>query len=153
MAVAIGSQVDQSSGWLEVMRHRYCSTHWFFRSDSPSVWGWKAVDRFCWIPRHAVSAFPKCDVKRGSRSVISFMGSPNHRYTWSRYSWAIPTPVIVVEHGRNMALREHPWLMMVSMASWPRMGGRPVMRSIQTCWKGSASDSAVIWTSVVLLAW
>src|SRR5713226_429234 len=45
-AMAIGSQVDQSSGWLEVTRQRYCSTHWFFHSDRPSVWGWKAVDRF-----------------------------------------------------------------------------------------------------------
>ena len=143
--VAIGSQVDQSSGWLEVTRRRYCSTHWFFRSDSPSVWGWKAVDRFCRIPNHMVSAFPKCDVKRGSRSVISLVGSLNHRYTCSRYNWAIPTPVIVVEQGRNMALLEHPWSTIVSIASWPRTGGRPVIRSMQTCWKGSALGSVVIW--------
>src|SRR5260221_461511 len=65
-----------------------------------------------------VSAFPKCDVKRGSRSVISLVGRPNHRYTCSRYNWAIPTPVIVVEQGRNMVLREHPWSTIVSMASW-----------------------------------
>src|SRR5258708_16277623 len=78
-AVAIGSQTDQSAGWLEVTRRRYCSIHWFFRSDRPSVWGWKAVDRFCWIPSRMFSAFPKCDVKRGARSVINLVGSPNHR--------------------------------------------------------------------------
>ncbi len=60
------------------------------------------------MPNRMVNAFPKCDVKRGSRSVISFDGSPNHRYTCSRYSQAIPTPVIVVEQGKNMALLEHP---------------------------------------------
>jgi hypothetical protein len=40
----------QSSGVMEVTRRRYCSTHWFFLSDIPSVWGWKAEDRFCLIP-------------------------------------------------------------------------------------------------------
>src|SRR5258708_38213310 len=77
-AVAIGSQVDQSSGWLEVTRRRYCSTHWFFRSDNPSVWGWKAEDSFWWIPRRAARALQKFDVKRGSRAVISFFGSTQH---------------------------------------------------------------------------
>ena len=36
-AVAMVSQWVQSSGDAEVTRRRYCSTHWFFRSDSPSV--------------------------------------------------------------------------------------------------------------------
>src|SRR6266566_8902742 len=36
-AVAMVSQCVQSSGDAAVTRRRYCSTHWFFRSDSPSV--------------------------------------------------------------------------------------------------------------------
>src|SRR5258708_16119915 len=144
MAVAMGSETDQSSGWLEVTRRRYCSTHWFFRSDSPSVWGWKAVERFCWIPSREARALPKCDVKGGSRSVISLVGSPNHLYTCSRYNRAIPSPVIVTEQGRNTALREHPWSTIVNIASWFRIGGRPVIRSIQICLNGSVSGSVVM---------
>src|SRR5712671_3269611 len=40
----------QSPCWVFATRHRYCSTHWFLRSDSPSVWGWNAVDKFCLTP-------------------------------------------------------------------------------------------------------
>ena len=38
-AVVIASQWVQSSGEVDVTKWRYCSTHWFFRSDIPSVWG------------------------------------------------------------------------------------------------------------------
>src|SRR6266850_2788633 len=34
--VATASQSLQSS-WFDVIRQRYCSTHWFFLSDRPSV--------------------------------------------------------------------------------------------------------------------
>src|SRR5712672_2635105 len=90
-------------------RRRYCSTHWFFRSESPSVRGWNAVDRFCLAPILLASARPKWDVKRGSLSEMIFDGSPNHRNTLSKYSWATPGPVIVVAQGRKTAAREHPW--------------------------------------------
>jgi hypothetical protein len=82
-AVAIGSQRAQSS-WLVQISRRYCSIHWFFRSDRPSVWGWNAVDKFCVIPSVRVMAFPKWEVKRGSRSLMILRGSPNHRNTFSR---------------------------------------------------------------------
>src|SRR5450631_391427 len=65
-ADAIASHCVQSSGDVEVTKRRYCSTHWFFRSEMPSVWGWNAEERFCWIPNLLVRLFPKCDVKRGS---------------------------------------------------------------------------------------
>src|SRR6266576_6023507 len=102
-AVAMVSQWVQSSGDAEVTRRRYCFTHWFFRSDSPSVWGWKAVDTFHWVWSLSVSALLKWDVNRGSLSLMTFVGRPNHRYMLSRYSWAMPGPVIVVSHGRNIA--------------------------------------------------
>ncbi len=76
--VASASQCIHPLGSLEVTKCRYCSIHWFFRSDSPSVWGWKAVDRFHWMPSFSVSALPKCEVNLGSRSLIILIGSPNH---------------------------------------------------------------------------
>ena len=39
MAVAIAIQSVQASGDVEVTRRKYCSTHWFFLSESPSVYG------------------------------------------------------------------------------------------------------------------
>ena len=35
--VASASQCVHPLGSLEVTSHKYCSTHWFFRSESPSV--------------------------------------------------------------------------------------------------------------------
>src|SRR5216683_8248681 len=43
-----------------------------------------------------------------------------------------------------MAAREHPWSTMVSMLSWPRLLGSPVMRSIATWEKGGLSFGTVI---------
>ena len=76
-SVATASQLLQSV-WFTVMSCRYCSTHWFFHSEMPSVWGWNAVDRFWWIPNSFVRAWPKCEVKQGSQSLMTFSGSPNH---------------------------------------------------------------------------
>jgi hypothetical protein len=148
-SVATASQLAQSS-WLTVMSRRYCSTHWLVRSARPSVCGWNAVERFCVMPNSWVKARPKWDVKRGSLSLITFCGIPNHRYTLSRYILAIWGPVIVVEHGMNKAAREHPWSTIVRIASWPRLFGRPVMRSIATCEKGVASDGGGMRNNGVL---
>src|SRR6266478_699420 len=57
--VASASQCVHPLGSFEVTSRRYCSIHWFFRSDSPSVWGWNAVDRFRSIPSFSDRAFPK----------------------------------------------------------------------------------------------
>src|SRR6266403_1881404 len=37
--------------------------------------------RFRSIPSFSESAFPKCEMNLGSRSLIILFGSPNHRYT------------------------------------------------------------------------
>ena len=66
------------------------------------------VDKLRDIPNFVVRAFPKWEVNLGSLLLIMRAGSPNHRYTWSRYSWAIPGPVIVSAHGRKTAALEHP---------------------------------------------
>src|SRR6266478_6935511 len=79
--VASASQCVHPFGSLEVTSRRYCSIHWFFRSDRPSVWGWNAVDRFRSIPSFSERAFLKCEVNLGSRSLIILVGRPNHWYT------------------------------------------------------------------------
>jgi len=76
--VANVSQCVHPLGSLEVTNCRYCSTHWFFRSESPSVWGWKAVDRFCWMPSFSVRALPNWEVNLGSQLLIILVGKPNH---------------------------------------------------------------------------
>ncbi len=70
-AVAIESQLVQSSGAAEVTMRRYCLIHWFFHSNNPSVWGWKAIKIFCWAPIWVAKALPKWEVNRGSLSVMT----------------------------------------------------------------------------------
>src|SRR6266481_1053743 len=77
--VASASQCVHPFGSFEVTNRKYCSIHWFFRSDSLSVWGWNTVDRFHWIPSFLVSALPNCEVNLGSRLLIILVGKPNHR--------------------------------------------------------------------------
>src|SRR5216684_7418836 len=105
---------------------------------------------FCWAPILVASPLPKWEVNRGSLSVMTFFGSPNHGYTFLRYKAAMPSPVIVVEHGRNRAAREHPWSTIVRMASFPLILGRPVIRSIAICWNGRESSRVVIWYKGIL---
>ena len=142
MANAI--QSTHPFGSIDVTSRRYCSTHWFFRSDSPSVCGWNAVDRLRDIPSLSVRAFPKCEVNQGSLSLIIWEGNPNHRYMWSRYSQAIPGPVIVSLQGRKIAALEHPWSTIVRMALYLCCIGRPVIRSIVICQNGR-----VFWAVVI----
>ena len=66
IVVAMDIQSVQASGDMEVTNWRYCSTHWFFCSDRPSVWGWNAVNRFCSMPSLQANDLPKCDVNLGS---------------------------------------------------------------------------------------
>src|SRR5258708_37812343 len=98
MAVAIESQSVQSSGAIDVTMRRYCSIHWFSRSDSPSVQGWKAVEMFCWAPILTASPFPKGEVNRGYLLVFTFFWRSNQGKTFLRYKVAIPGTVIIVEH-------------------------------------------------------
>jgi hypothetical protein len=46
----------------------------------------------------------------------------------------MPVLMMVVEQGRKIAAHEHPWSTIVSIASFPLLLGRPVMRSI-TMWE------------------
>ena len=113
----IGSHLSQSSCCVVVYIQRYCSTHWFFCSDRPSVCGWNAVLMLQLIFSSVVSVFAKWDVKHGLLSVIIFSGTLNQRNMCWRYNLAIPSPEIVVLHGRNTAALEHPWSTMVNIAS------------------------------------
>src|SRR6266403_4233541 len=56
--VASANQCVHPLGLFEVTNRRYCSTHWFFCSESPSVWGWNAIDRFRWMLSFSMSALP-----------------------------------------------------------------------------------------------
>src|SRR6266404_5701169 len=77
--VASASQYVHPFGSFDVTSRRYCSIHWFFRSDSLSVWGWNAVDRFRSIPSFSERALPNCEVNLGSRSLIILVGKLNHQ--------------------------------------------------------------------------
>jgi hypothetical protein len=79
-----------------VHAQRYCSTQAFICSVCPSVREWKAVERFCWIPKLAQSDLEKCDVKRGSRSDMILLERPNQGTRCFRYSSATPGPSIVL---------------------------------------------------------
>jgi hypothetical protein len=57
----------------------------------------------------------------------------------------MPVPVMVVEQGRKIATRKHPWSTMVSMASCPSLLGRPVMRSITIWENGLALITDGMW--------
>ena len=60
---------------------------------------------------------------------------------WSRHNCAIPIPDMCVEQGRKSAALEHPWLMIVRMASSPFCTGRPVIRSMAMTWNGGMFSS------------
>ena len=94
------------------------------------------MERFWLIPNLVAKALAKCDVNRGSLSLMIFFRMPNHCTMLSKYSWATPAPVIVVLQGRNIAAQEHPWSTMVRMALWLRLSGSPVIRSMATLWNG-----------------
>ena len=93
-AEAGASLCVQSSGFADVTIWRYRPTHWFFLSERWSVCTWNAVEMFWLIPNFAVIAFPNREVNLGSLSEMILVDSPNQGYTFYRYSWAIPGPVI-----------------------------------------------------------
>ncbi len=115
---------------------RYYSIQVFIRSVCPSVLGWNAVDKFCWIPSALQMAFEKFDVKWGSQSDMMRLGTLNHGTRCLRYSWVMPGPSIVLWHGMNLAALKQPWSTIVSILSKLSDLGRSVMRSIDTYWKG-----------------
>ena len=104
--LACGSHVIQSFCVSLQKLRRYCSSHWFVRSDCPSVCGWKAVDIFCCMPSVLHKSLANFDVNLVSLSEIIFFGSPNRLYTCLRYNRATPSAVISSIQGINIAALE-----------------------------------------------
>src|SRR6267154_4527546 len=75
-SVARGSRLLHSL-LFPITKWRYCSSHWFFRSVSPSVWGWNTIDMFHLIPNSLARLCLKWLVNLGSLSDITLVGSPN----------------------------------------------------------------------------
>src|SRR6266478_6539032 len=69
---ASGSHLAQSVCALFLNIWRYCSSHWFVRSDCPSVCGWYAVLMFCLMFRFLQSSFIAVAVNWGSWSEMTF---------------------------------------------------------------------------------
>ena len=77
-------------------------------------------------------------VKRGSRSLIIFLGSPKRLKTCIRYNPATSSAEIVSLQGIKITAFEQSWLVTVSMVSYPLDGGNLTMKSIATISKGNA---------------
>jgi len=157
---AMGSSWLQAEGFPEVQGCKYCSIQAFICSVCLSVWGWKAVKRFCWIPSALHISFANAEVNQGLWSEIILLGSPNQGMRCFRYLSATPVPLIVFIHGMNLAALEQPWLTIVRMESKPCDLGRSVIRSIDTYWKGPSStgvskrcNGAFDWCTLVLDSW
>ncbi len=74
--VAKGSRLLHSS-LFTITKWRYCSSHWFFHSVSPSVWGWNTVNRFHLVSSSLARLHPKWLMNWGSLLDITLVGSPN----------------------------------------------------------------------------
>ncbi len=64
--------------WSSQKHRRYCSSHWFVRSDCPSVLGWYAVEMFWHILSAWHNPLAYFDVNLVSQSEMIFFGTPNH---------------------------------------------------------------------------
>src|SRR5712672_2725927 len=73
---ARGSQDAHSFCWLPQYSRRYCSRDWLVLSLCPSVCGWYAEEMFCLILSRSHNSLEKLDANRGSRSDMTFLGSP-----------------------------------------------------------------------------
>jgi len=136
---ATSSNWLQAEGFPDVQGHKYCSIQAFMCSVCPSVQGWKAVERFCWIPSALHISFANAEVNRGSRSKIILLGSPNQGTRCFKYLSATPVPSIVFVQGMNLAALEQPWSTIVRIELKPCDLGRSVIRSIDMYWKGPSS--------------
>ena len=108
MNSASGSSCDQFVCFPVVHADRYCSTQAFILSVWPSVQGWNAVDRFCWMPRLLQSVVENRDANLGSLSDMILFGTPNQGTRCFRYLSATPGPSIVLVQGMNLAALVHP---------------------------------------------
>ena len=78
--------------------------------------------------------------KRGSRSLMIFLGSPKRLKTCVRYNPATSSAEIVSLQGMKIATFEQSWSVIVSMVLYPLDGGNLTMKSIATVSKGNACD-------------
>ena len=78
--------------------------------------------------------------KRGSQSLIIFLGSPKRLNTCIRYNPATSSAEIVSLQGMKIAAFEQSWSVTVSMVSYPFDGGNLTIKSIAIVSKGSACD-------------
>ncbi len=73
---AIGKKSAQLSCCILLQCRRYCSSHWLFLLDCPSVWGWYADDMFCLIPSVSQRVLVNIDMNCVPLSVMSHLGMP-----------------------------------------------------------------------------
>ena len=125
----MGRREAQSSCWKFPQMHKYCSISWLTLSDSPSVWGWKAVESFCLILNFLQSSLVTCAANCGPQSKIIALGKPVHFQTLSTSNWLVCSAVIVLWQGDNIiALLWRSTT--VRILSNPFDFGRSVMKSI-----------------------
>src|SRR6266702_4044502 len=73
---AIGRRSAQLSCCTLLQCHRYCSTHWLFLLDCPSICGWYADDMFCLIPSVSQRVLVNMKMNWVPLSVMSHLGMP-----------------------------------------------------------------------------
>ena len=98
------------------------------------------MDMFCVMLSARQRFFVNFPAKRGSRSLMIFLGSPKRLKTCIRYNPATSSAEIVSLQGMKIAAFEQSWSVMVSMVSYPFDGGNLMMKSIATVSKGNACD-------------
>ena len=98
------------------------------------------MDMFCVMPSTRQRFLVNFPVKRGSQSLMIFLGSPKRLKTCVRYNPATSSAEIVSLHGIKIAAFEQSWSVTVSMVSYPFDGGNLTIKSIATVSKGSACD-------------
>src|ERR1700687_629519 len=79
------------------------------------------------------------DVKRGSLSLIIFLGSPYLQNTFLTNSPAVSSAVIASLHGIKSVALVQSWSVTVRIESYPWDGGSFVMKSTAMVSKGIAS--------------
>src|SRR6266702_1108739 len=114
---ASGRSACQLSWHSLTQNRRYCSSHWFVRSDCPSVRGWYAVEMFCVVPVPLHSPLMNFEANFGSLSLMNFSGSPNRGNMCWTISPAVSSAVILSLQGMNTAAFVQSWSVTVSIES------------------------------------
>src|SRR6266571_1517586 len=155
-----GKYACQLSCCSLTQNRKYCSSHWFVRSDCPSVLGWYAVEIFCVIPVPLHNPLMNLDANFGSLSLMNFSGSPNRGKMCWTINPVVSSAIMLSLHGMNIAALVQSWSVMVSIESHPCETGSLVMKSSTTVSNGIAScmgnmgDSrALVGRVLILFLW